>query len=681
MACIDPSSNSEVWFDQKQTIEPIMVDFLTLIEPKTESNGPVAAIENTASSQQSTAERLKFLVPTSASGTYKKSKSTARRAPSSISPSNSSNNLSFAFGGGSQSFANSSSTATTTTESLVSAMAVYLDGQVSVEKRGWFGSVWQPHYLSLKKSKLYIFSDHDSESPIYYISLSAVKKIEGFEVSKDASNPNPNAFKLGFGIESLEQTWRFKTSTYMERENWISTLTKAMNNAKGELVVESSLSHHQQQKSSISQHLEPPSTAMKPVASPNSNNSNKPPSSPTNPTIASNSKAQVSATSSSSSSFRVKGNREGAILFGEMKCMSSSEAFSKSRGKWSKHIVVLDEDGLVHIYTDDFKEFTLGKPPIESINVSNAISVRLSNLTSRHNPPLSSETIDASITNVFQINTSKRVVFFQARSAFESANWVLEIQRIVTAKELSPANEFIGRDVMEGSIIDLRSSSNVSLTNTLTGAPEGTNFWLTVIDGAFYYFLSNLSTNPILVIGASQFEEILIPQDLNYSDLITTDGGGDEDNDDASVHHHHRKSISRKRISSVSAPPPLSSLFFEVAFSSGKRFRHHVNSLSERNHWIQRLIKVRMDSFDLFAKVGITSDQVLKEEVTRAKGDVLLEADMKSNIQYLDEKKLEKGEQLALIATLGKVRLSILLVEPTWKSLRSDGCYVLDNGE
>lgn len=60
---------------------------------------------------------------------------------------------------------------------------------------------------------------------------------------------------------------------------------------------------------------------------------------------------------------------------------------------------------------------------------------------------------------------------------------------------------------------------------------------------------------------------------------------------------------------------------------------------------------------------------------------MLLEADMKSNIQYLDEKKLEKGEQLALIATLGKVRLSILLVEPTWKSLRSDGCYVLDNGE
>jgi hypothetical protein len=46
--------------------------------------------------------------------------------------------------------------------------------------------------------------------------------------------------------------------------------------------------------------------------------------------------------------------------------------------KWTKRIVSLDEDGFIHFYADDMEKFLKeGVNPMESMNLSTAISVRL----------------------------------------------------------------------------------------------------------------------------------------------------------------------------------------------------------------------------------------------------------------------------------------------------------------
>jgi hypothetical protein len=159
--------------------------------------------------------------------------------------------------------------------------------------------------------------------------------------------------------------------------------------------------------------------------------------------------------------------------------------------------------------------------------------------------------------------------------------------------------------------------------------------WLSVIDGTFYYFSSNLSSTPLQVLGSSQFED-------------------------------------------VSASENDEELYFDVYFKTFT-LRHSVRSLELKRMWVKLLRQIRMDSYDLLSKLGIIKEHTLKEEISKARGG-LADSNV-SNISYLDDKKLDNGKQIALIAVAGKSKVNVVLVEPIYNSLRSDCAFVLDMGQ
>jgi hypothetical protein len=171
--------------------------------------------------------------------------------------------------------------------------------------------------------------------------------------------------------------------------------------------------------------------------------------------------------------------------------------------------------------------------------------------------------------------------------------------------------------------------------------------FLSVIDGSFYYFQSNLSATPLLVLGSSQFEDVSVTGINNVTFLTLL----------------------------LSKEDPTD-LYFDVYFKNFT-LRHTVRTLELKEMWVDLLGKVRLDSYDLLSKLGILKEQTLKEEV--AKEFITKDINV-PNINYLDDKKLDKGEQTALIAVVGKSKVVVTLVEPTYKSLRSDSSFVLDIG-
>ncbi|KAJ3210183.1 Coronin-2B [Clydaea vesicula] len=590
LAVVDSSADVNSWFNDNNSIEPIMIDFKTLVALKNnQKDNPFNSIKANL-----------------------KSKSLLRRANSltnknSISPSSSSQNINIL--------------ASTEPLGPVTTMTVFLDGYILIEKRGWFGSVWEKHYISLKKSRLYVSTDQDSDVPLFYISFSQIKKVEGHSIGKETT-PGNKSNQVGFSIETNEQTWYFKAATFMERENWVQNLTKVIT------------------QKSTAEMVKKETQLVRPRSA--------------------TTQSQPGLSHVSLSNLTV-GNSNNASLFGLLGCLSNSFSNVKKSGGhvWLNKIVVLDEEGFIHIHPGDMKGFTQGKPPLESMNLSSVISVRLTDTTT--NCENDENFMQETGMSIFQINSTKRVTFFQCKTAYEAANWVLEIRRVITARGIYPAAELVNNDVMEGVILDIATPQGPSLNSTLLGYPEGSKIWLSIIDGSFYYFQSNLSTSPSHVISSSQFEEVRLDSfDNEFQSDIKTDN----------------------KTSKISLSKSINSLrnvtYFDVLFS-GLTIRHFVKSEEERGVWIKELSKSRMETFDLLGKVGINQDQILKEELARAKGEIFNDAGAK-NIEFLDEKKVERGEQKCLIATVGKTKLIIALVESSWKSLKIDGSFVLDAG-
>ncbi|KAJ3286470.1 ATP-dependent RNA helicase [Borealophlyctis nickersoniae] len=587
LATVDPSASADRWFDEEESIEPIMMDLVA--EPIPPVRISVTSIgEDDMLSLPPPHPSVADFMQRRKSSTVRRSGSLLRR-PGTLSHSSSSASIASLGGRGS------------VTEPPA-PQPVYLDGYMDLERRGWLGSVWERRYLSLKRSRLYVSTEQDSEVPLFSVSLSAIKKVDGFAVGSN---------EVGFAIDAGDRVCRFKATSTSDRDHWLHTLKSL--STKGGMYGSTGLlpsaSHDQLATLKVS-----PSNSMQQLPPPGPQ-SNRPVS-----TI-------------------VVGNREGASLLGVLSCLTSSEASGKGRNQWIQRLVVLDEEGMLHFYVDDMKAYTQGKPPLESMNLSSAISVRLVDTLS--SAADASGGGHAAPGVEFQINTTKRVSFFRARKAYEAANWVMQIRRVIVNKAFLPACELVGQDCVEGPVEIVSGADSV-------GLHQPGSYWLSVIDGTFYYFLHQIATTPVYVVQASQFENVHVAE---------TCGG--------------------KPVGDA-LPSHDPSHCFDVIFTNNVIVRHAARTAMERGVWVHDLERVRMGSFDLLGKIGITGDQQLREELGKAKADA--NSEEAAGVVFVDETKLSKGEQKVLIGVYGKVRLTIGMVEVSWKSLRSDAAFALDIG-
>ncbi|KAJ3056431.1 Coronin-2B [Rhizophlyctis rosea] len=483
--------------------------------------------------------------------------------------------------------------------------AVYLDGYMDLERKGWLGSVWERRYLSLKTSRLYINADEHSETPLLSVGAADIRLAEGFSIGKGPDGVN---LELGFSVDVGDKTYRFRAATQSERDHWLFALR---NVAK-----QSTFGHMISRSSSADLTNSPRGSVVSLGAGRISTASTSLPPLPRAP--------QPIA-------------RTAAALMGELQCLVSPDA--RKAPQFTSRLVVLDEDAMLHSYVNDIKAYTTGKPPLESMNLSAAISVRLlgeGDIQIGTNGQTSASNITDRTD--FIINTAKRTLIFRARRAYEAANWVVQIRRVILAKGVMPAAELIGSEVLEGWVetAKVTAAGGVPSTSELRG-----RCWLSVINGSFYYSTNPASTTYIHAIPANSFEEVSVVSDPGLNLAMAFDVQIRENNQQVMI-------------------------------------RHITESPETLEKWVSGLVQIKRASFDLLAKLGIKSDEALRSEIGMIKSAGELES--ADGLVVLDEAKLNKGEQKALIGVFGKVRLTFGYVECSWNSLRSDAAFVLDVG-
>jgi hypothetical protein len=144
IATADPAENASLWLKEKVSVEPVMIDFLTLKE---------FSFNNQESAESSARSSLR--------NSMHQSKRMRSRAASILSPGTPTR-LSLAGSPeripGMRRPSNLISPTSPFMDTNVSTV-VYLDGFASIERKGWFSNAYDPHYLSLKKTRLYVFQD------------------------------------------------------------------------------------------------------------------------------------------------------------------------------------------------------------------------------------------------------------------------------------------------------------------------------------------------------------------------------------------------------------------------------------------------------------------------------------------------------------------------------------------
>ncbi|KAI8803308.1 hypothetical protein BJ742DRAFT_829278 [Cladochytrium replicatum] len=673
VAYVDPDVNASQWFDDYESIEPMMVDLFK--EPGNVVSKPSEKASEKLSLEE---EKLKRRISVTPSELTVKRTNTSRRRT--ISSQNAPDLKSTSGDGG-------SSDSEKKLDKVHPNLALYREGFVEVERKGgWFGSVWERRYLSLKKTKLYVSVDAESDLTSESYQLANVTKLQGTTIGP--ANPPKNTPNINYsnqiGITMVQNdgaTIKFKTSSQAERDAWLEALKSARELAGG----------------GSKYNIGPAEGGAEPKKEEKTTSKKK---------------------GADSNTRILVGNREGAALIGQLQLLASDQPPANAKGStaagntvinpnalpWSNQFVVLDDDGLLHLYPPDIKEYVQGKPPLETLMLSTAISVRLTDITGGGHADIT-ESLGSPggiALTIFQINTPKRSVFFRVRKAHEAANWVLEIRRVIMSKCILPAATMVSNDCVEGYVelspvvvppAPVGGGTIPSVMSRVPAIPSippprdeaylaaimgplasGGRFWLSVIDGTFYYYRTHLSKYPIHVVPAVQFENVFEGPKISPAETAAA------------------KPAAAKGTTAHTTTDVPFEYTFEIGYIEGAKSRHAVKVESERDSWIRELTKLRMENFDILGKVGITSDQSLKEELSKTRADVVWEdskgkrasvassADVVGTVQYVDEKLLDKGEQKLLICVKGKLRITISKVELSWKHIRHDCVYVLDAG-
>ncbi|KAJ3192052.1 Coronin-2B [Irineochytrium annulatum] len=121
---------------------------------------------------------------------------------------------------------------------------------------------------------------------------------------------------------------------------------------------------------------------------------------------------------------------------------------------------------------------------------------------------------------------------------------------------------------------------------------------------------------------------------------------------------------------------------FEIVYKGGATIVHTTQSTEQRDLFIKELGRLRLENYDVCKRLSMT-DASLEAEMRKSGRNADSEAGWFDDVKLahvVDDGRLGKGEDRALIAVMGRSRITISFVESTWQSLKSDCAFVLDTG-
>ncbi|KAJ3215308.1 Coronin-2B [Dinochytrium kinnereticum] len=651
-ASVDPEVGPHKWFDENESIEPLMVEMVTVVDTKKPEAFP------TLPPLPVKTDSVFNIKPSTSNKSLHKS-ATIRRAPTVQTK-------------GVERVSNSEK-ASSAIESIPTSLEVNFEGCVFLEKRGWFSNAWEPQYFRLRKSNIYVFESKDADNPISCIYLNHIEKIEAFTIGKD----------IGIAFDFQAQKYRYKFEDTQSAIKWrdvfsqvgfelvgfpSSSTSSSMVSPKAEqpcLVITPAPS----QASTSNGHLAP---IPKPLLKTPSNSAVAASlglTSPNHSRSASESEEPTSVKQQSTASKLVIAQAITALI-GNLDIYV--ETMKGKPAQWFSRLIALQNDGMLYIYSEDLKAYTQKKPPSEIMDFTKAISVRLTSIT---------EPGDTNVTDSrthFQIQLQKRVIHFKAKTAYEAANWVVQIQRVLEILNVSS----------EG--IDTASHEPIEgwVKSQFQWDKSPTWYWLCVVDFTSYYFKSQLSIYPAVVKPSGDIVDLKL-----FGTFSQTKSSGSHTREGSSSQSYHSRSLharapgsnrsstaTRPTTETVSAEDALN---FEVIYGDGEAITHRVRSVGERDFWLAELDKLRLESIDVLGRLGVKSEDDLKGllgKVGNTEADMMYFGGI-SNSQVIDDGRLNKGEEKTLTQVMGKTLITINFVKCDWTSIRSDCAYVLDIGK
>ncbi|KAL2917780.1 hypothetical protein HK105_202653 [Polyrhizophydium stewartii] len=656
VCAVNKDANAAQWFDASESIQPWMVDMAGVPAHKASADAePLAAVA--AAADQPAAGATGLAPPKQHAHARNRSPSLRRtgtmrggragghhtREGSSASGRGSST----ARGAG---IPSSGSLSQSMDLLGISEEPPLLEGVLGLERRGWFGSVWEPVYVAARQRKLYLAADKNPDSPMRYLRFAAMSGTTPFAVSP--------ADDSGLQIDVQGQApHRFKAASKDERDRWVAVIQQHIAfeappslSASAEVLGTadadqrgsgSSLALPTTGATGLTRGKSIKLAAQRMGVNPDA-------------MAATHGSGQTAAPGAPGPQPNRRAPAQTALLMGSL--LQYTSPTPRAPPAWVPRLGVLDLDGTLHMFQDDVKAFAQGSAPLESLNLATATSVRLA-----ADEPLASAVASPSHTTVisarpttFHINTPNRANHFCARNAKDAADWILQIIRVVKERGFMPAAETIDADVVEGPVelvptvpVATSPGAAAAMAALPFKAPPRGAYWLSIIDGALFYFSGKLATTPVCVVPSAHVS--------GFADL-------------------------------AAAQPDLGepeTQGFVVKLTDGMgEWVHKVETGIEHTAWMQALARMRREHYNVLGRIGIASYDALLREMAAAASKDAQDPGAHANelVTHIDANKLAKGEQQTLIALHGRVRLTVTTVAPTWTSLRNNSAFVLDVG-
>ncbi|KAJ3177012.1 Coronin-2B [Geranomyces variabilis] len=266
---------------------------------------------------------------------------------------------------------------------------IYKTGVALLEKRNWIGiSSWEPHFLSLKHTKLYVFVKEGDEAPECALSCALLKKVD---------TSGETDLIVEDGDTYIRHRFRFPTTS--DRDAWHSALCAA-NTATYTRVTRGGSAGTLLRKATSSGNILTRTASAGSLLS----------------------TAQLPALPA----MRISTN---ARLIGIIDVLAAVNG-------WIARLAVLDEEAVLHFHIPDMQKYASERRmPLESFDLTVALSARYS------------EGSDG--VHLVTLSTAKRPLHFRTRTRLEAENWVDQIQRLV--KEKLPEST-IADNVFEGTV-------------------------------------------------------------------------------------------------------------------------------------------------------------------------------------------------------------------------------------
>ncbi|KAH9273619.1 hypothetical protein BSLG_006243 [Batrachochytrium salamandrivorans] len=550
-----------------------------------------------------------------------------------------------------------------------------IDGILALETKTWLSVTYNKVYVSIKPHRIYIGSDENADSPMRCISLDDVQSVTKFEIGIPSSNTDVG-FSLNLhGVPPM----RFQADSQISRDQWVDNLHLRLNPNRP--ISEHSTSITPPKPIAISQVLQ----AIPPAS----------PKSRLNPLGTGTGMGDSHGIASTPISTVPQSSRYSkasqARLIGRLLLLTDSTTQRNSVMAWTPRIVVLEEDGTIHLHANDAKGYTHGLKPISVINLSVAVSVRVAqcHMASGNVATTGGNITDTDRSDVypimFHINTLNRVYHFRAKCMRDAYDWVTQIGEVVRNTGVAPFCEVVFDTVTEGIVcVESVESSDASKQTGCDGgaddhdahvalavdAPLGLDvgtYWLSLIHGSLYYYSSEISCTPIRIYRPWHIQ--------GYTDQVLGD----------------------------STTP-------QVGFSlqlSGNSFtiRHSVKEHKDHSAWLTSLDLMLCSHFDLLGRMNIhslkdlslrlsnyqsthghfvsgnrSSTTVSPHLLNTVSSVITTIPNDKLPYTVIDQDRIAKDEQKNLIRLSGKVHLTIVTVAAVWNSISHDSAYVLDVG-